>query len=324
MQIKITNFPMMTGRHCESAVTAFSGQLILTPVEDRDVQDLVRSQSELAASTISATLQFDPGLLTQLARVPGQVIDTGDFVYAVCELLSFASRRAVGFIQEPEWWEGSQPVFRGTNERRGPVETPDELAKLLKRAVPIMHDPAFGGKTKAIRALRWFQGWREGAGIDLQFVRLWIATEMLASNFWKHHPGGFPLDLWRKVPRNKKKQGPGKLDFVLWYIGQHTFTAPLMLGAMYNARNAIVHGDPEFAEAKMSVWFGDLVTRRRQDLEPHFPPDTKLPHRDDYGCCVFEGAEMLSRTLEKVFLHLFGCTDFYFYGTAPYFTTVGP
>src|SRR5688572_22297091 len=130
---------------------------------------------------------------------------------------------------------------------------------LLERGLPKLLDHDFQSRTKTGRALRWFMGWQDMPGVEFKLINVWIPLEMLTVAYWQDTPGK-PKHI---LPRVRRFLGD---------LGIPTLSE-VPLQRFYDARNAIVHGEVDRAEAMMSAWFGGYVAARREQL--------RNPHREE-------------------------------------------
>jgi hypothetical protein len=134
-------------------------------------------RARVRPGSVTAKLRFSA---EALAGTPSDN-SPGTIVPVVCDLLSFASRRAVSFRTDEDWWPPEhRHLARGPNRRRGRVESVAETQLLLDRALPTLLDPTMEWPTKLGTALRWFLSSRMQHGISMRYVALWIVLEMTA------------------------------------------------------------------------------------------------------------------------------------------------
>ncbi len=304
----------------QSIISALDGRIKIIPHAEKKIRDIVNGRTKKALNTVSAIAQVEDDIHTCFSSQFGNSINFDMLIFCLCDLLCLATRRGVSFKPSRKWCVGNgKPIIRGSTEHnRGIIQTNTEMANLITRGLPKMLSPDFDTNGKSVvTALRWFLNWEAGQGIDLKFIRLWIVIEMLAYNYLKNDPN---------IPKYN-------FDRVTKYLQAQSLPniAEIPLRAMYDARNKLVHGNPEEAEKKMCKWFGDYVEKRRK----HFSESARqelfgqideenLPDPTNYGCCMYEAVHMLSRLLEKVFLNLMDCTDTFYYQNSPYFTTWSP
>lgn len=335
IEVPITNFPIPNiatityadGRevlHPEcstSIISIFSERLRIVPKPEKKTRDVVTGKSQRALNTISAIAKIDSSLTNDLSTFRGRELSFSELVSCLCNLLCFATRRGVSFKPSKVWWPyNGNPVVHNAFSRHGPIQTNKELTHLLERALPKIFNSQYENDWRVTTALRWFIGWQEEPNVEFKFVRLWIVLEMLTYNYWK-----------TKISKSKLKDTPD-LDLVVDYL--NTVSIPdlgdVPLREMHKSRHAIVHGNPTQAELNMLNWFGPFVEKRRNEfLDPNrpfpmAPTDPHLPDPTDFGSCVYEAADMLSRLLEKVFFSLFDCKDSMFYLRAKYHTSEAP
>lgn len=271
-------------------------------------------QATVAPGSTTANLSFSPQLTCGQVNPPSP----SELVPAVCDLLSFASRRAVSFETDQMWWAGRDHANRGGQGERGPVEQASELQVLIEKAVPILLDQGQEQKTNLHAGLRWFLNWPEGNFVELRYIVLWIVLEMLAKAYWRQQP---------KAPTKDAR----KVEGYLQHIGVPCLVC-IPVDALCCARNTLVHGDPSAAYGQMWDLFGPWVQHADRigrmlmgcmELGASQSPMSRDPN-SEYNAALNAACQFLSRVLEKVFLSQWGCQSLGFYKTAQYLNTFAP
>lgn len=321
LTFELRNFPLMKD------IQAFDGRIKLYRIEE--AQERLHKNHRVGLRITTATLCIDKNLPTAL--------DTNEqsLVFHLCELLCFASRRGVTIAWPRHWGKRRDLIVRGGISSRGPIESPRDIELLLDKGLSKLVSDDFENETKCGKGLRTFLGWQLEQYLDMKFVRLWMAFEMLArAHCRKIYPSRDMTDLQLVQQFIKDLQLPG-YD-----------TMPIK--DMYIVRGHIIHGNEELTNQVMRR-FMHLAQKRHRELfeadlmfnglarkiTQHFPTDEKraklakrefeyIPMVPDYGSALLEPVLYLSRILEKVFLVLFDTKESWYFQKAEYFTVWSP
>jgi hypothetical protein len=301
----LTNWLPREGSGC---MTCFDGLFILKS----------DGNAKVAPGSITANVSLSP----ELAIPDPSPVGPLDILSASCDLLSFASRRAVSFTTDEAWLpQGTSHDARGPDWGRGPVELVDEVQSLLTRVLPILLDPAKEDNTRLRAALRWFLSSRMQHGIEMCYVVLWIVLEMTARAYWAGKDCRQRND-FLTVKRYLDAIALPDLDtkaFERFYGARSDIVHALLGKAGEDMWKSFGHWADERENAQTA--YRAMVGRLRSD---QFAADGQERRADRYNRALNEACFFLSRVLEKMFLARWGCTDLWFYGNACYFTVWGP
>lgn len=290
-------------------VKAFDGALHLRPIPEG--QDKLKKNRKSGINVVSAVSEIDMQSLSERFSQDDRTI-----ACAISDLLCFASRRGVTVVWRKDWGKKKKLIVRGKVSEHGPIETPQELSILLDNGLPRLLDDTVNTSSRIYTGLRWFLGWDEGYS-EMKFIRLWMIIEMLARARWHGKTGD---------PR-------GKRDRVIEFAKDLKLPDDdiIPFDSMWEARNALVHGDIELVEKNMYAWFSDLVEDRRKEWEASErifmrsrvkPLVYTISSLNSHA--LFVAGRYLARVLEKIFLALLDTKDSWFFKKAIYNTTWAP